>query len=112
MGPGEDALAWIYADTSDVVIGQSKSDGSQPTVLTVKNNNRKFDWACATLEDYSATCAETNKEPFICSKMVLTSQKGTNVSPEWKSTGQASCRGGVTIADSGASVSIYGQDKP
>jgi len=114
LSPGESALAWVYAEGAgnDVVIGMSKADGSQPTVLTVKDNNRRFDWACATLEDYSATCSETNKEPFYCNKMVLTSLKGANVSPDWKTTGQASCKGGAVVSDNGASVAIYGQDKP
>eukprot|EP00486_Rosalina_sp_Unknown_P001888 CAMPEP_0201575986 /NCGR_PEP_ID=MMETSP0190_2-20130828/21500_1 /ASSEMBLY_ACC=CAM_ASM_000263 /TAXON_ID=37353 /ORGANISM="Rosalina sp." /LENGTH=300 /DNA_ID=CAMNT_0048006299 /DNA_START=57 /DNA_END=959 /DNA_ORIENTATION=- len=114
MAPGDSALAWVYAEGAgnDVVIGMSKADGSDPTVLTVKDNNRRFDWACATLEDYSATCAETNKDPFACNNNVLTSLKGTNVSPDWKTTGQAICNGGAVVTNSGADVAIYGQDCP
>eukprot|EP01083_Nonionella_stella_P230760 815428_1 len=114
MGPGEEALSWVYAEGQgkNVVIGLSKSDGSSPTVLTVKDNNRRFNWACATLEDYSATCAETNAKAFTCAKMVLTDLKGANITPKWKSTGQASCKGGVVISSDQTSVAIYGQNKP
>jgi len=114
MKPGEEANAWIYAEGEgkDVVIGMSKIDGSDATVLTVKDNNRKFNWACATLEDYSASCAETNSKPFNCTKMVLTDLRGSNIAPEWQSTGQASCRGGAVISSDKTNVYIYGQDKP
>jgi hypothetical protein len=114
MSPGESALAWVYAKggTSDVVIGMSKIDNSSPTTLTVKNNNRKFDWACCTLEDYSATCSETNGKPFNCTKMVLTALDGTNVAPDWRTTGQASCDGGALQNSDGTSVYVYGHDMP
>ena len=114
MGPGQEALGWVYAQggENDVIIGMSRTNGSDTTVLTVRNENRRFDWACATLEDYDATCPETNAQPFNCTKMVLTSLNGANVTPEWQTTGQAKCDGGAIISNNGADVSIYGHDKP
>eukprot|EP01084_Bolivina_argentea_P128064 226418_1 len=114
MGAGQSALAWIYASggNGDVVIGQSKADGTSPTVLTVKNANRKLNWAGAVFEDIVASCAETTGKPFGCNDMVITGLNGKNVALNWKEGGQPQCKGGVVISNGGKDVAIYGHDKP
>lgn len=109
LAPGVETPAWVYADNTNVVIGMSYNN--EPTVLTVRANNRKMNWCCATLEIYGGDCSHYNKQGFNCSQMALTTLEGKSITPNWRTTGEASCRGGVVVYEP-SNVGIFGQDKP
>jgi hypothetical protein len=113
ISAGDSVNAWVYAEGSggNVVIGMSKGSNS-PTTLTVADNSRTFDWACATLEEYDVTtCSSYNSQPFGCTQMEITALNGQKLTPSWSATGQSRCDGGPVI-NSPADVEIYGTNKP
>jgi len=104
QGASIDAL--VTSNVSDAFI--SMTYNSKTSSLTVKDNNRVFNWAAVTLEEYNVEqCSEYTSSPFEVSNMVLTTAAGANVSPKWSSNNDVVCHGSAQIV-SPSDVKIIG----
>jgi len=93
-----------------VYITMTDSSGDTSS-LSQPDTERKFNWAAVTLEQYYATkCSDYNTDPFMFTKMQLTSLNGNAVTPDWKTTTGGTCSPKVDVIDA-FDVSIYGSGK-
>ena len=109
---GAQVDAYMYIEGGNIVIGQTDIATNNNTEMTVKDDRRTFDWVAATLEEYSVVeCSSYTQQPFNMTKMNIVQADGTVVTPKWKETGQAKCKGGVVIEDP-LNVQVYGANMP
>jgi len=70
----------------------------QKTDLNQRVGPYKYSWADVTMEQYSySQCSQSPKGPITFKDMKIYNAAGTEVTPEWRGSGETMCRGKLTI---------------